>query len=214
MEGAFHLLRAVGDEARQLHLEGLRLAGPQLDLGEAGVDGAIEHHGADVVGVAVGVHRADERPVREAQVGQLLIADGDADLVEIAHHGLRREIGQQVGVALGAGSRIRLGLVDEGLQLDRAVGRRIDIRETVEVVDAADRAAGIHPARIEPDDVEPGPDRLRKGGPVVAHELHAGPARTARVHDQRPDPGGRVCGGEADQRDIQGPCRRIVVVAR
>ena len=91
----------------------------------------------------------------------------DPDLVEVLDHGLRREVGQQAGVAPRARVRIVMCLGDQRIELVGVVGRRIEIGQAVEVVDAADRAARVHAARIEPDEIEALEDGLREQGHAV-----------------------------------------------
>ena len=74
--------------------------------------------------------------------------------------------------------------------------------------------ARAHPARVEADDVEPGPDR---GGDLAARLQRVadpGAAGAAGVDDEGADPLGRVGGGQPDHRQREPPPGGPVVVER
>ena len=215
VERAGRLGRAVVEEAPELRLEALGLTRPETLEVQRRVDRTVEHHGPDVVGEEVRVDRADERPVREPEIRQLVVPDRHAQGVEVARDRIGREVRQRGVVPLGAFAGIRAGGRDERAELGRIVGRGIQRGLPVQVVDAPDGRARIHPARIEPDDVEALAKRRRE-------ELVA-PSRTKSTPDppgppgideQRPDPARLVGRGQPDHRDVEGALRRRRVVAR
>ena len=98
-------LRAPGEEGVDR-----AFAGPGVELEQAEevvavlprVHGAVERQGPDPGGVEVGVHRAEVGPVGEAQVAQLLVADGGAEPVEVADGVLGAGEVHQVAAGLAA----------------------------------------------------------------------------------------------------------------
>src|SRR5688500_8088663 len=94
---------AGGQESTQSSLEGPCLTGTQLGQAERGIDGGIEADGPGAVGEAVRVERPDEGPVREAEIGELLLAQRDPKTVEVLDDGVGRQMGQQPRVKLAAG---------------------------------------------------------------------------------------------------------------
>src|SRR5437764_457048 len=65
---------AVGGEVVERFLERGGLADLLLYLVRIGVDGAVEDHRSNLVGVSLGVERSDPGAVRVAEIGQLVIA--------------------------------------------------------------------------------------------------------------------------------------------
>ena len=68
-------LRTRGEERVELLLEAGCLRHPELEGGERRIDHAVEHERADVGGEEVGVGRAEQRAVGDAEERQLLVAE-------------------------------------------------------------------------------------------------------------------------------------------
>ena len=119
------------------------------------------------------------------------------------------KIGGPFGTALGeldcSGQQHRL--------LSGIVGSGLDAEHRIEIVDAVDRRGRITgTAWVEPDDVEPIEQRVAVDGPGLLGEHVAAVARTAGVHEQRPDASIGVGCGSAHQRDRDGGATGILVV--
>ena len=89
---------AVVEERVERTLEAAGLFEVDLERGQRGVDGAVEDERAHLVGEELGVERAEVGAVREPHVGELLVADGLANAVHVAHRVLARDVRQQVAV--------------------------------------------------------------------------------------------------------------------
>ena len=184
---------AVGGEGVEAGLEGRRRSARRRSCAVAvGVDGAVEHQGAHLVGEQLGVGGAERGAVGVAEVGQLLVAErlaepvhvpGGVDGVEGAaarrrtpRRSRRRPpaVEREGVVELLVGRRPRLGG-----ERSRSFGRRRCTRPGVDRPDAAG---------VEADDVEAaaGPrsgsvERQADGG------VGARGARPAGVDHQRAD---------------------------
>ena len=185
MERAAEVVGAVGEEAIERCLEGDRLGVPERRLVEGRIDGAVEDQGTHSIRVGVGVHRADEGPVREPEVGELVVPDRGTDDVEVLDDISRADMGEKVAVAPLAAVGERLLAGEHGRPLLIVIGGEVRGEEMIEVVDAPDRRARVHAPRVEADDVEPCPDRFREQVRTRAlDELDAGLAWSSRVDEE------------------------------
>ena len=214
VEVARRVFCAVGQELVERGLEGDGLAGPKRLEAERRIDRPIEPHRPDPRREELRVGRADERAIREPEVGQLRLAQGRPDPVKVTRDRVGREVGEVLGVALLAGPRVRLRVGHERGQLPRVVRGRVERGAPVKVVDAADRAARVDAARVEADQVEPLAELARERLGSLPDELDARAAGAAGIHDQRPNPPGRVGRREPDQLDGERAVARVEVVAR
>ncbi len=129
LPGAGRAGRAVGEEGVELGVEGRRLVHAEADGILGRVDGAVEDHGPDVGREQLGVGGAEEGPVGEAEVGELGVADGLADLVHVPGRVVGADMGEQVGAhGLAAGHELAVAL-DQGVE--PGVGRRRRIQTEV-----------------------------------------------------------------------------------
>ncbi len=138
------------------------------------------------VGELLRIDGAHERPVRVAEPGDLLDAERLTQQVDIPRDEARAEVGDQVGVLLGAGSLERL---DAGLvcgDLGRVVGRGIDavdVGAELVVVNADDCIGAVRTPRVEADDVVALAQIVGDRAAVDGHAVDARGARPARVDD-------------------------------
>ena len=105
--------RRVGDRVACAHEQQRRIQ-RHPTFGEAGIvahriDVAVEHHGPDAIGEHQRVDVADARAVTEAPVGELGVADGHAELVEVAGGVVGADVVDERCVALHTGAICRGG---------------------------------------------------------------------------------------------------------
>ena len=105
--------------ASQGLVERLGLAAAQVLEVERRVDRAVERHRPDVVRELLRVARPDQGPVREAEVAQLLVADGRPDDVEVVGDRVGRQVRQRGVIPLRALAGVVPGRIDQ-----RAAARR------------------------------------------------------------------------------------------
>ncbi|PQM48092.1 hypothetical protein C1Y40_01688 [Mycobacterium talmoniae] len=186
-------LRAVGGVVVERHLETGHLVDVLGHRVDAGVDGAVEHHGPGVLAEPLQVGGAQLGAVAVAQVVDLLLAqrlthhvhipgggDGAHVAQEVQPHPVRARLSQLLVDALDVGDPGR-AVVDH-----RFAPERVELG-----VGAAPQLRGGMPdaARIEPDQVEVAADRgLRQRRAHPGHRVDGRGARPARVDQQRPDP--------------------------
>ena len=177
-----------------------------------GRHGGVEDHEPDARREAIGVDRADERPVADPVVVEPLVADRLAQDVEVGRNGLAPHVGRQWAPALQAPVDPGSGRLLEG---HRALGRRwrgvrgvhpveLGVGQAVEAVRLTD------PPRVEPDDV-PCLAQLGSEDTRLLDELGARSSRAAGVDEQRPSGCSRP-GREPAQGDVDGWAGRLGVV--
>ena len=206
--------RAVGGVVVERHLESGRLVEHPLHASRRGIDGAVEHHRPDPVGVRLGEQCTDLRAVGVAQVGQLLVTEGVAQRIEVLDDVRRAYGGEEVDARpLHAGLHVpSLPCLEPRHALPgcsrcpnyrRAGSRRAGRRATRRAPRWRRRrwaGAGMpHSPRVEPDDVETFAKCARKLRPEPGREVHAVTAGATRIHHQRTEFASR--GGDLDHRD-------------
>ena len=67
-----------------------------VDRVQAGVDGAVEHHGPHAVGVWLGVGRAEFGAVGEAEIVDLVLAERRAHHVHVPRRRRGADVGQKI----------------------------------------------------------------------------------------------------------------------
>ena len=122
VERASRVARAVGEEVVDRALEATRLAERDLGGAEGRVDRAVEHEGAHVLGVRVGVAGAEERAVGVPDERQPILAQRDAEPFEVLHRVGGRHVREQVAAPRRARLRQRGHPVDQSGA--RRAGRR------------------------------------------------------------------------------------------
>ena len=168
-------------------------------------------------GEEVGVRVPEVAPVREPQVAQLVVADRLAQQVEVANDvGSAHVLGNPLATAQAEVWERRVLVVERPVLvvLVREVRHRGE--EGVELVlalEAVQRIRVADPARIEADDVEAAVEVVvQELAEAAQSEPHAGPAGTAGVDENAPDPVGGVArrhAGEQDRR-LLSPGRVVV----
>ena len=216
-------MRCTGpEESAELTLEGRRLLVGALERVAqvlVRVQRAIEDERAEAVGEQRGVRRAEERPVRVAEVGQLLVADRLAQHVHVARRLGRGDVRQDVrAVEDQAAVQVTLVLGEQGREVQIERGReRLGGRALRLLVDlAVDRARALAgPARVEAHDVVLLVEGIeKKGAPAELQEVDLRTARSAEVEDQRADLVRLVLGRNTRHGDVEGLAVRPVVVER
>src|SRR5204863_6932136 len=91
---------AVVEKCLQVLLETDYLGKQAVVGGDSRIDHSIEGQGTDAVGKEVRVPLADVSAIRKAEIGQLVVSDGDPDLVHVVRRAARVHEGQQVAAAL------------------------------------------------------------------------------------------------------------------
>ncbi len=182
------------------------------------VDHPVEHHRPDAVGEEIGVGRPEIGAVRRAKVGQLLVADRLAQLIHVARHVRRREMGEGLGVALLAPSgkllssafprRFFLGTNGHGRHLAKVQERHL----LGDAVEAAYGRALADTARVEPDDIKPLLERLGQRGVLQWQRHEPGATWAAGVEDERPDPIRLISGGNPRHGQSNRRANGLVVV--
>ena len=183
-------------EAGRLHPVDLRLVGGRV---ERAVEGERPHVGRELARV----HRAEQRAVRLAEVGQLGVAHRLADPVHVASRVARRDEGKDAPAVLRA---CAVELLDAGRQrgpLGVVAGCEVELEQRVHrgIVLAFHALALADAARVEADDVEPAAERSTDVGAGLPGELDAGRARPTRVDQERADPVSGVGGRQADESE-------------
>ena len=183
------------------------------------IGSAVDQQGADLAREQLGVGHPEQPAVGIAGERQLGVADGATEQVHVAGDVGRREMVEQITVALPAAAAELLGGLGDLLDLVRRHRERRERSEELALLVGIDEAphgrALADTSWIEPDDVEL---RLDVGGEnvpgVVADEVEHRVAGPAVVDEHRAEPMGLVGGGNAceRQRDLTAP--RLVVVER
>ena len=172
-------------------LEADELRRPLVELAvTARLERRVEHHRPHPLREQPGVDASEVGAVADADVGDLLVADGGADRVHVAG-GVGGGVEAQRAVVLRLARRAELVVdVVEGLRLLGRVGGVVEVDGGVDggVVDAFDTARALYAARVEADEVvlplqpELAVDRRRR----IGREVVARPAGAARVEQDRP----------------------------
>ena len=215
-EEAVAVVDAVLDVGAQRDLEAAGLLEAELARVDREVDGAVEHHPADLVGEQVGVRRAELGAVGGAEVEQLRLTQGGPQHVDVAR-GLDRGdvVDEAVGVVRAALEERLVGLLELlGLLGGVRAGVVGDEGVDLGVGEAVDGVGLAGAARVEPDDVEVVAEHVAERERGVLGVGRAGRARPAGVDDQRADPVRRVVGGVLEQRQPDGLAGRVLVVDR
>jgi len=163
---------AIGGVIVERLLERGGLADLLLDLVGVGVDGAVEDHRSNLVGIGLGVGRSDAGAVRVAEIGQLLVAEPGAYRFEILGHIDGSDVGQELLAHLvhAALDELLVLLFDMGDALRGVFHRGVGAQPVVVRVGVTPRRrSGVgDAARIEADEIEPLTDRLRAAwGPLT-----------------------------------------------
>src|SRR5690606_14089217 len=173
------------------------------------VDDRVEREAAHLVGEQVGVHAAEFGAVGDAQIVQLVVADGLADAVHVAGAVGGRDVGQQLAGGLLAALAEVDGVLQERALLGGGVRGAVHLRLgglDVLVAAAADALAGGHSARVPADEVVALAE-LGGGAGVGRQHVHARAAGPAEVEQQRAEavvPGGlRPYQGQPDRRAVR-----------
>ena len=109
--------RAVGEERIEGVLRPDRLGTRRLDAVEVGIDRAVEHHRSDALREQRRVGGAELTAVRKPHVGDRVLAESDADALEVVGSVDSRDLAEQVARGLLAGIVELLRPVDEHLVL-------------------------------------------------------------------------------------------------
>ena len=185
---AVRAVGAVGGVVVERLLERGGLADLLLDLVRVGVDGAVEDHRSNLVGVGLGVERSDPGAVRVAEIGQLVVAEAGADRVEILCHVGGSEVGQELLAHLvhAALDELLVLLLDVRDALRRVIHRGVGAQPVVVRVGVAPhRGRGLGDAAwIEADEIEPLAHRLRQRGRQRRGDLDTRLTGAAGVDDQ------------------------------
>ncbi|MBK6663319.1 MAG: hypothetical protein IPG47_11465 [Thermoflexaceae bacterium] len=195
-------IAAVLRERLQRAFEAGRLGKRAVVAGEGEVDGAIEHHRADGAWEQAGVDLPDLGAVAEAEVRELLVAEGGAEAVEVPGDVAGAEVGEDI--AVGGGAFVGEGPREprEGVELGFVVGAGVGCGKRDEGGMAGYGTAAADASRVETDDVEAVQDAVGQVGCPLAHELDAARARAAGVDDEGADALRAVAGGEADDGEL------------
>ena len=116
MERAVGVCRALGEELVERVLEADDVPELLLGRGRREVDGTVEHHRSDAGGEQLRVHRADGGPVGVAEVGELRIAEGGTDVLQVMGDGPGADLGEPRALLVDA----RLDEVDRGVRSRRS----------------------------------------------------------------------------------------------
>jgi len=195
-------------ERAERGLEPFGLDGVGLQARRVRVHRAVQDQRPDPVREQLGVPGAQVGAVGLAQVGEPGLAERGAEHVQVAGRVLGADVGQQRPGVLLAPGRVELALPNHGGELRGVVRHLVGGQVLVQLRagHAGQRGlAAAHPARVEADDVEPGPHGGREFAARRERVLHARAARAARVDHQVADAAGGVGGRELDDR--QGEAR-------
>ena len=183
------------------------------------VEDTVDDEGPYSVREEVGVGGAQERAVGEAEVGELGIAHGSAQEVEVSSDIGGVHVRCDSG-ALGQALRPE-GVVgvEERAELRLLVGKDRHVGEVaVErplALEASERIGCAHAPRVEPDDVEaPAQVASQELAEAGQHELDAGATGPARVDEDRATLAALVRCRDLRQRDRSGRALRVAVVQR
>ena len=212
---------AALEEAVERQLEAPRALAVVLDAVEQPqrrVDVAVEDDRTRLLREHVDVGRAEQRAVREADVGQLAVADGLPHQVEVTGHVLGGHVLEQRACEPLAEAAVVLERLERRRLVRRGDRQRVHAAEDVGGVllrgEAAQRGAAGDTARVETDQVEPVQHLwLEDVGAGLRHPV-AGTARAAGVEEQRTHLRVRVRRRAAHQRDVDRAEPRPVVVER
>ena len=211
--GALRVGVAVLREGVEGLLEPFGLLGGEVGRRGIGIDRAVEREGSHLVGEELRVDAAESGAVREAEVGQLVVAHRLADAVHVACGVDCAEVRELLAVLrLAAGTELLVEVFerrDLGRSRDRVEG---GVGVLLLVGEADDRVALADPSGIEADEVEAVADRAVDREEDLRQELDAAAARAAGVHQQRADALRRVAGLLADERERDRLARRVAVV--
>ena len=157
VEGAVVALLAPRRPVVEGVLEPDELRRPLVELAVAArLERSVEHHRPHPLREQPGVDAAEVCAVGDADVGDLLVAEGGADLVHVACGvGGGVEAQRVVVVRVAGGAELVVDVV-ERLLLRGRVGRVVEVHGRVDrgVVDAVDGARALHAAGVEADEVE------------------------------------------------------------
>ena len=165
---------------------------------EGRVDGPVEHHRPHVGRVPVGVHGAEQGAVREAEEGQPLVAEGAAELLDVAHHVDGAHVVEHRPGRDAAGRRI--GPVRGHECVDP---RPVDWYGSFDVTlgDGHVNPLLVPTPRIHLDDVEARADGRTEDAEVAVQQACARLTGAAGVDHERADAPARVGRRAAPQRD-------------
>ncbi len=182
-----------------------------------GVDDAVEQHRPNPVRVHVGVGLAEEGAVGEAYIGELVIPDEAAQVVEVAGGVGGRDVGKEPAADVPAAPGEVRGLAP--VPLGRVLGER-DRDSLPEpllgplAAKAAHRSAGVGATGIPADDVEtPVAERVEPLR-IPSNEVDAGFAGSPRVDEHRADSPIGLARQVTDHRKLDLPPGRAVPVER
>ena len=196
------------------HLEGLRLAKRQFGEVKVGRKHTIENHAPDPRREELGVHRAQIRSIRLAEVVERGVANDRAHDVEVAS-GIHRahEPHDRISLLLAGEGRLLRGRHDERLLIGR-IRRRVDSNQLVNlgIAEAPDRVALLNSARVDPDNVIGLVHGRAHNQRRRLRVIEGAAPRTSWVHEQGAD---RLAGGpHSRHRELQGAAPRVRVVQR
>ena len=155
----------------------------------AGIDGPVQHHGPHVGREELGVGRPEQRAVGVPDEGQLGVAQGGSDPVEVPGRVDGADVGQDGPAVLLALGGEGLVVAQQGQPGGRGGGDGVDPVARVaargrQLTGAGDRAAPFHPTRVERDDVEAVEQFGRQHRQLVGQVVDARGPRPTRVDDQ------------------------------
>lgn len=197
----------------QGRLESLSLLLRDLAEGQRGIDDAVEHHRPDMRGVELGVRESEQAPVGLAHVCEPGVTQGLTESVHVASHVGRADIGQQGRDGVLAIHRkltqAHDRFLDLGLRGRHEVRghRRLPFRPITR-----DRIASFDAAWVEQHDVEIVQQLWGESAEFVGRIVDTGYPGTARIDDERADPGGRILGRVPDKGNGNGRPTRVCVV--
>src|SRR5581483_2027342 len=126
-----------------------------------------------------------------------LLAEGDADALEVLHRAVGANVAEQVAAPLEAGlahapvgvgqGLLVLGLRGGGVDGGAAAVAAASAARLGVGGGAGDGSAALNPARVPGDDVEAVLEGGREGAQLGRQVADAGVARAAGVDEQRPD---------------------------
>ena len=201
--GARSIRIAAGERVGDGGIQRPGLIGPRLLEVLVRLHDAVEHEGPQLARVALGIPQADERAVRVADVGELALAQGTSQLLEVPHRRRGVEVVEQGPGVRAAIVGHRLGRGVEGALLLGGVRARIQGQERRGATAAGELGAQADAAGIPRDDVEAVVEPV-VGAVAVLHHLEARCPRTAGVDHQGADAVPGVGGGAAGHAQVDG----------
>ena len=182
------------------------------------IEDAVDDHRPDPVREHVRVGLTEDRPVGDAGVVQLRVADGLAQHVHIPGDIGGRHVSCDAAAALGAG-RVDEEVCVHPQLLFSGIGRKRDRQEERAPLpvgtEAPKRGAARDPARVEADEIEPRAHLVGvEGRPSKNRVDDARAAGPARVEEQRTDPMSLVSGRQPDDPERDRRAVGLVVIER